>query len=308
MYSSPNGPLCSRCNQQFQSRIHQHNYRPQTFIFRGKPPFYGIEIEVDGFPTVHTQHTKTIIETFSPKEELFYIKRDGSLQNGFELVFHPRDVSSWVELSPQLEPIMAHLVKIGGKASSIDTCGFHVHRSKNDLTRLTQTKLWILLKWCKDQLVLASRRINSRHASWTPIDNSFGRMPLSQKSMHRLLKKYGWRSVKHNIHKEVRYQCINFGSNRDTIEFRMYKGSIFTPTILGYIGLSHYLVEFAKDTLLSDICQPGTWDRFTNYLFTKRNRWKKSHYPLIEETLSLLTQCTVGHPHFKNPITEWKEV
>lgn len=301
--------LCNNCLERWESRIYQYNWRPKRFIHHGEPPLYGIEIETDHFPNPAGLYSRRI-HHLSENERFFYMKRDGSLSNGFELVFHPRSMESWEGSWPRVEEILASIEEFGGKAFRTDTCGFHVHRSKWDLKDIDYMKICLLLKRWKARLLKVAQRNNNRYAGWNIFDD---RLPQPSRNNASSVKRQGFRFIKNGDHTLERYQCVNFGSNPDSIEFRIFKGSIFGPTLKAYIAFTHFFVEFATSRLISELSMdsvlkhklsiPSLWDEFCNYIYKAH---KKRSF--ATDCLDLLSKQGVGHQGWQAIITDWKEV
>jgi len=258
----------------------------------------------------------------SENEKFFYIKRDGSLDNGFELVWHPRSMSSWYEAWPKVERVLTLVRDEGAAAFSTGTCGFHIHRSKTDLNKSAEIKLCLLLKLFKARLIKVAQRRSDRYASFEVFDTNLSH-PGRRSQGYRTFKAQGFSVVKERRHTRIRYQCVNFGSNRNTIEFRIFKGSLFSPTIKAYMGFTHNLVAFTDQLLINEIdkhdnckmctqtrnerncqsCQEvNLWSKFTDFLY-RRNK-----EPFVKDCLDFLHKLDLGHPEWIPFITDWKEI
>jgi hypothetical protein len=111
--------------------------------------------------------------------------------------------------------------------------------------------------------------------------------------------------VKQRHHLINRYQCINFGSNPETIEFRTYKGSLHSPTMAAYMSFSHNLVEFAKASLVSELtAMPpnALWATFLSYLEKQRKQ------PFMGDLMDFLHHRTLGPPNHEPIIRVWREI
>lgn len=56
-----------------------------------------------------------------------YVKHDGSLLNGYELVSHPRTATSWMESMKDFNDLFHHMRKMGLRSYTGGRCGLHVH-------------------------------------------------------------------------------------------------------------------------------------------------------------------------------------
>jgi hypothetical protein len=184
-------------------------------------------------------------------ESDFYLKEDSSLSSdGIEIVFHPRNLKSWAEFD--LQRILSGVIDNGGKSFKADSCGLHIHRSNRDLSTVTKIKLILFFGYCSEQIQTIAQR-KSMFASFTPF---------------KLIPNKGecYKTVKGRKHSCGRDQAINF-CNSDTIEFRVFKGTLKLSTIMAYLAFSHYVVEFCKGTLLHEFID-GTsmWGKFMENL------------------------------------------
>ena len=81
-------PYCSACYHECGEAIHCYSYKPVP-IFHGDAPMYmGVELEVDDGGKDPAK-AKKILSIFNQTGEFGYIKSDGSLDDGLELVTHP---------------------------------------------------------------------------------------------------------------------------------------------------------------------------------------------------------------------------
>jgi len=303
--------LCSNCYNRFESKIHRYNYRPRRFHFDGEPPYYGLEIETDHFPG-RVESISKQLHKMSENERLFYIKHDGSLNNGLELVFHPKSIIAWAECWPRVETILTEVIKHDGQAFKNGTCGFHVHRSKEDMTKTLEIKLCLLLKMWKENILTVAQRSANRYASWSHFDGHLISQPPAiatsrSKNKKPHFKLQGFKFVKTERHKSERYQCVNFGSNRHTIEFRAFKGTLFSPTLQAYMGFTHQFVDFADDLLINEleiIHSSILWQMFLDFLY------KRSKHPFVGRCLDYLSRHHIGHESWQStmPAKQWKEI
>ena len=83
---------CSSCWDEHNDIIHEYNYTPDL-VFHGKGlRHFGVELEIDNGGTVNNNAQK-LLDIANASAENLYIKTDGSLDDGMELVTHPMIVS-----------------------------------------------------------------------------------------------------------------------------------------------------------------------------------------------------------------------
>ena len=81
---------CQSCDEERRNEeIHPYNYKPKPVFFGEGSRYFGVELEVDrgGEDTESAEQLLTITG------KRMYIKHDGSLNEGFELVTHPMTLS-----------------------------------------------------------------------------------------------------------------------------------------------------------------------------------------------------------------------
>ena len=87
------------CRHVSQRVIHDYYYKPNPVFFGDGSRFYGVELEVDDGGEINSNAAK-IIEVANFPEERIYIKHDGSLNEGFEIVTHPMTLEYHLKTMP----------------------------------------------------------------------------------------------------------------------------------------------------------------------------------------------------------------
>lgn len=243
------GDGCCESCYRTNPNLHDYSYKPRPEFHGVHNPYYGIELETDDYNDVCAAAEN--LTGLDITESDFYLKEDGSLSgDGIEIVFHPRNLSSWQEFD--FQKILSTVSDNGGKSFKTVSCGLHIHRSNRDLSTVTKIKLILFFGYCSEQIQTLAQR-KSMYASFRPF---------------KLIPDKGecYKAVKGRKHSHRRDQAINF-CNSDTIEFRVFKGTLKLSTIMAYLAFSHYVVEFCKGTLLHEFIDGTTmWNRFTTNL------------------------------------------
>ena len=133
-----NADGCDRCSEDPVSSdgsrlIHDYSYRPDAIFHSTKDDerlFFGIEIEVEA-----KDDLRASAEYAHQLEalDLAYLKHDGSLNNGFEIVTHPMSHDFFKNEATHFFTVMEGLrTKSGIRVKSWDTrtCGLHIHISR----------------------------------------------------------------------------------------------------------------------------------------------------------------------------------
>lgn len=217
---------CEKCK--YQKYLHDYNYKPELKFFNiGNEPtykncdpmYFGLEIELEyeGYGSF----SKSVYNIVKDKPYL-YAKHDGSLNNGEEFVTHPMTLE-YMRSTEAIESIM-YDTSYNGFCSD-DTCGLHVHvnRSSFGNNAITMGKMLILLESCYDDVLLFSRRSESRLDEWAQVLLTDCTEPSK---------------VYANCAEWGRYTALNV-QNSATIEFRLFAGAESTNDV-------YFAVEFCK--------------------------------------------------------------
>lgn len=229
---------CSRCDpgeeeEDKPGTLHSYGFNPRKFIFHGEgPAFAGVELEVEG--NDGQGDVCDVVERIDGQENYFYCKEDSSLgSSGVEIVGMPMqwDVAQnmWTKV----------LERIQGKAKSHDTttCGLHVHvtRSAHSVDTWEKVCLFVDLHWSR--FVTLARRESEHYAKKLRSENP----------CYCMQKGAG------------RYWALNF-ENEDTVEWRLWRGTLKPDTFFACVACSLALPEYISQ---ADDCYG--WHGFMDY-------------------------------------------
>lgn len=74
---------CSKCHS-----IHDYGYKPEPIFYGDSDRYFGVELEIDGAGK-DDDYAEELLEIANVSDEHIYIKSDGSLDDGMEIVSHP---------------------------------------------------------------------------------------------------------------------------------------------------------------------------------------------------------------------------
>jgi hypothetical protein len=218
--------------------IHDYSYRPDPIFHSSEEEqtrlYFGIEIETEvrggdyGDRRVAADYAQQL-----EHEGLAYLKSDGSLECGFEIVTHPLSHSYFMNDASTLWNTIGTLKdRYGMMAWGTKTCGLHIHISRNGFSGGSHQHRFLQLVYNNKDFyeVLAGR--SSSH--WAKFDDIFD-------------PETGTKSFKNkfNRHGSDRYSAVNT-NNRNTLEMRIFRGSLNTRFIKSCIDLAHASVEFTR--------------------------------------------------------------
>lgn len=243
--------MCEDCYQRSSERIHGYHCGGNKGIcfypHEGEPLYFGIELETDDYKDRHGAGEE--LYEVSEEDALFWQEEDGSLEDGIEIITQPctldyhRDKFPWGRIREAVK-------KYGGKSEKTNAAALHIHFNKSFLdgeeSELYQLRLIYLFEKFRDELLVLART--------------------SQYLWERSAKAYRLNlfdcSPKSKM-RELRQDCdrlmaVNLHSDKDTIEIRLFRGTLGRDTILASIELVDFLVRLARGTSTATL-QRLTW-------------------------------------------------
>ena len=215
--------------------------------------YFGVELEVDRGRS-RDELADDLFDEIDDADELFKCKTDGSLgDEGLEIVTYPCSLRFMMEQYP-FEDIAQIAIRHRYTSHDAGTCGLHIHVSRAGLGEtemekdLTVAKLMILFDRFWDKLVRFSRR-NIEQMNWCKKPDVYTDADEEGTDDEIVGKTKQWRD---------RYHAINL-TNSQTIEFRLFRGTLKVSTIKASIQLVNHLIDFVMRHALRD-CMKTTWD------------------------------------------------
>ena len=208
------------------------------------------------------------------------IKEDGSLCDGFEMVTDPCTLKFHLTKFPW-EDIARTALDEGMLSDKADNCGLHVHVSRKSLGEtedeqdMVIAKLIILFDRFEAEIEKFARRRSTRWASFYKFKSKNEDLDGLKSEMDSDLRnKCGINGV------SERYHAINI-TNKHTVEFRVFKGSLNVETIKASIEFVHEVIAFAKASSLlkiqncvwTDICHNTEYAELRSYLKRRDLYW-----------------------------------
>lgn len=225
--------------------IHDYNYTPDL-VFHGKGlRRFGVELEIDEGGEL-TSHAKRFLDIANHSAENLYIKTDGSLDDGLELVTHPMTLDYHLHDMPW-EDILHEAKQLGYRSHGAGTCGLHVHISRMAFGCTYETQ-----ESCIARLVYFVEKF------WPELLR-FSRR--TQAQLNRWAARYGMKLCPReqlNHAKDScagRYTAVNL-TNADTIELRLFRGTLKFNTLIATLQMVNHLCKVAislSDAELQDM-------------------------------------------------------
>ena len=230
-------PYCAECFHSMDSgeSIHDYCYKPQALFYGEGPRFFGVELEIDGAGE-SASHALALLRVANREGELAYIKHDGSLTEGLEIVTHPMSLAHHRERMPWAE-LCAKAAALGYCSHRTSTCGLHIHVSRGAFGETEREQ---------DRAIARVLYFFEKH--WEELLKFSRRTP---RQLERWAARYGYKEQPMEIldfakkgYHGGRYTCVNL-QNRATVEFRMFRGTLKTSTILATLELVDRICDLA---------------------------------------------------------------
>ena len=202
--------------------------------------YFGTETEVENKRNLISNNDMARKIRHELRDMQFVFETDGSLNNGFEIISQPMTMAYIKEHKEDLEKMFKMLSENGFASHDTSTCGLHIHFSRNyfaDNEDKYLQKLTLFFETFKNELQAFSRRGNFRWCQFVS-DASCGIDRRYLKSSV-ILKDFVKDHPSHNI-------AINTG-NTNTIEIRIFKGTLKFETYMASLELVNNLVKSIKN-------------------------------------------------------------
>lgn len=231
-------PLCYECYSRSnkETSIHDYYYKPEPIFYGDGSRFMGVELEIDGAGE-DSNSARTILNVANGSGlEHLYCKHDGSLDDGFELVTHPMTLNYHYTKMPW-KNILNKATQLDYRSHQANTCGLHVHVSRNAFgtTEVEQdsviARILYFFEKHWEELLKFSRRTQCQLERWAA---RYGYKEQSRDILDHAKKGY------HG----GRYTCINL-QNTDTIEFRIFRGTLKYNTLIATLQLVDRVCDVA---------------------------------------------------------------
>lgn len=213
---------------------HSYSYKPSWNIINpsGSDRLFGIELECE-FDT--EEAAEQAAWAVSQKVPSIVLKEDGSLHApSFEAVTQPADFKSAFDM---LTKIVDNLKWEGGDASY--ECGMHVHVSRAAFKSMAVSNLIVLVDNVWDNIAMFSLRDDEELEKWCS-----NRLKHTSGLSKEIKKREADEAATENRHDD-RYHAVNV-VNKDTVEFRIFKGTTDVVQATANLQLVDVLVDLAN--------------------------------------------------------------
>jgi hypothetical protein len=223
------------------------------------PIYLGVELEMESNGSRDRyERAETLLNAIGTHKGHQYclLENDGSLNDGFEMV------SGHTSLAVHRDQLSFFKNQFAGmKSHDTRTCGLHIHICKTGMNMSHASKLILFINDSSNQrLVKAIARrdgssfaqVKNKKASYTWLKNAKKNSGIRNQLMYL---------------NDDRYEALNF-KNPNTVEFRLFKGTLRYETIIACLEFTYASWYFAKDSGINDL----TTDNFLKYICKPENR------------------------------------
>ena len=244
------------CEACYNSRVHDRGvrsycYKPEPIFYGGGLRYLGVELEIDDAGESDTYANQ--IQTVANQNcDHIYIKHDGSLDDGLEIVTHPMTLNYHCQEMPW-QAVIRKALNLGYTSHQAETCGLHVHVNRSSLgyTYVEQedtiARILFLVETFWNELLRFSRRTQKQMDKWA---SRYGRKDDPKDVLHTA-KRSG-----------DRYTCVNL-TPYHPIEFRMFRGTLKYNTLIATLQMVEHLCSVAF-SLLDNEAKDMTWSEFVS--------------------------------------------
>lgn len=231
-------------------RIMDYGYKPDP-IFHGSDSklFLGMELEID---------TPDLMTAASIAEDGFgdlaYLKEDGSISRGFEIVTHPM-THKWIASAFPWQTLDA----LRDEGCSGEANGIHVHASRAGFGSPAHAYSWMKLFYRNESGI--SKIARRRNSTWGRFGNGARNdAKHTCKPPGRRMERdaYGDLRYVHTGENTPRYSAINV-QNRETFEVRVFAGSLHRQEVRAALDLVAGSIEYTRDLSIPEI-RNGGWE------------------------------------------------
>ena len=246
-------PCCPQCfSRRSKAIIHDYYYKPAPIFYGEGPRYFGVELEIDQGGE-RPDYAERLLAIANRDAERLYIKHDGSISDGFEAVTHPISLEYHLHTMPWAE-LLEEAARLGYRSHQTNTCGLHIHVSRKAFGE-TQA----------EQDAAIGRVLFFIEKNWSELLRFSRRTP---QQLERWAARYGYRDQPKELLEHAkyscpgRYVCLNL-ENADTIEFRIFRGTLNLNTVKATLQLTDRICT-AAICLTDEEMRDLSWSGFVS--------------------------------------------
>ena len=205
-------------------------------------PYFGVELETEACQADAEAGAQFVLDALG---DLVYVKSDGSLDDGFEIVTHPMSLAF---AQGQSWDVLRELGAMGFRSWQTKTCGIHVHVSRSGFKG--SAHLWRFCHLIYRNPAECARFAGRASSQWARFDGQ-------RAEVAKVLKRE---------QRPERYVAVNL-CNAATVEVRMFRGSLNGKRLVADVEFVAAAVEHTRHLAVPDV-EAGAldWSAFCSYV------------------------------------------
>jgi hypothetical protein len=226
--------------------LHEYDYVPELHFYGEGPAFFGVEVEMEAENT-SSDTLASFIHQFDEGERHFYCKRDGSLDDGVEVVTHPHSLDAFRSvLAPQLARAFSSASRCGAAAWTRTSCGLHVHISGEAFASDShRARFFLMFSRNENEVVRFARRRSDSYASISGMRDQGSVIGKSKGANHD------------------RYNAVH-PTHHGTVEVRIFRSSLAVGRVVAAVEFCHALVTYTAG--ISGTAATLSWSAFVDWM------------------------------------------
>lgn len=271
--------------------IHDYSYRPDIVLHTTKDDerlYFGFELEME-LGDSRREAAIFASQALEP-DDYAYLKNDGSLEQGFELVTHPMSFDFLMdsEASGILWQTIEKLrEQFYARSYQTRTCGFHIHISRTGFTGGAHMHRFLNLVYSNKPLY--SKLAGRSSDQWAKFDDVYRRVydPHNDEAPHKVIRTFKHKLTNGDNYDNDRYSAVNT-RNSATLEMRIFKGTMSVDALKAHIQLAHASVEYTRNLSVRDVREGAlNADKFIAYIYQNDSIYGELVNRLSHKGLSL---------------------
>lgn len=229
--------------KQLKSAVRDYHDTPRDFIKRHASDenddvklFYGVELET----SANDYETQKSASVYIANNLNAIIENDSSVCGyPMEIISDPQTIKKWDARREKITTIFNELQRVGVTSHNNNTCGLHVHISRDGLGETSDEQarvinnIILIIENFKQNIIKLTRRNDDQLKHWAQFISDYNGDDLRDVEKIKKCDKSG------------RYLAVNL-NNYKTIELRIFRGTLNVDTFYATLHLVNNIVEIAK--------------------------------------------------------------
>ena len=184
-----------------------------------------------------------------------YLKHDGSLDWGVEIVSHPATIEFWREQKDNLKTLFDLLSEHNCSGEKAKTAGMHVHIARAKMNLAHKNSFCAFIHGNSEFVKKIARRGSNRYSKYIDINDEERKAP---------------ESVERKFFHHDRYEAVNWNS-KSTVEVRVFQSTLNINHFLANLEFCQAAYDFTAVNSVAEVLSDSCIDNFKK--FVEENRF-----------------------------------